>query len=140
MSIGDPELMARERGRGERGSTTILIAALGLALLMATGLAVDGGRKLGALSEARDAADNAARAGAQMIDPDIYRATGEPILDPGAAAARATTYLSSHGYDGTVSVNGASVTVTVTMSVPTRFLPGPFTVSATESATAVAGI
>ena len=54
---------------------------------MATGLAVDGGRKLGALSEARDIADNAARAGAQMIDEDTYRSTGIPAIDPAAATA-----------------------------------------------------
>lgn len=127
-------------GRGERGSASIFIAALGLALLMATGLAVDGGRKLGALSEARNAADNAARAGAQMIDADTYYATGDPVLDPAAATAAASNYLSRHGYLGTVSVSGTTVTVTVAMSVPTRFLPGPMSVSATESATAVAGI
>lgn len=130
---------SRTRHR-ERGSASILIAALGLALLMATGLAVDGGRKLGALSEARNVADNAARAGAQMIDADTYRATGEPFVDPAAAATAASSYLSRHGYSGTVSVSGPTVTVTVSMSVSTRFLPGPMSVSATESATAVAGI
>ena len=126
--------------RNERGSASILIAALGLALLMATGLAVDGGRKLGALSDARTAADNAARAGAQMIDADSYRGTGEPVIDPAAATAAATDYLARHGYAGTVSVSGPTVSVTVTLSVPTRLLPGPMSVSATESATAVAGI
>ena len=38
------------------------------------------------------------------------------------------------------SHSGTTITVTVSMSVPTRFLPGPMSVSATESATAVAGI
>lgn len=128
---------ARDR---EEGSASIFIAALGLALLMATGLAVDGGRKLGALSEARNVADNAARAGAQMVDANAYRATGDPAIDPGAATAAANGYLGRHGYQGTVSVSGATVTVTVSLSVPTRFLPGPMSVSATESATAVAGI
>ena len=58
-----------QRLNSERGSTSILVAALGLALLMATGLAVDGGRKLGALSEARNIADNAARAGHKWSTP-----------------------------------------------------------------------
>ena len=49
--------------RNERGSVSILVAVLGVAFLMVAGLALDGGRKLGALSEARDLADNAARAG-----------------------------------------------------------------------------
>lgn len=131
--------MARDRGN-ERGSVSILIAALGLALLMATGLAVDGGRKLGALSEARDIADNAARAGAQMVDTDAYRSTGTPTIDPAAATQRANAYLASQGHQGTITVNATTVTVTVTITVDTRFLPGPIVVSATESASAIAGI
>ena len=132
--------MSRRRVFDERGSITIMFAALGLALLMATGLAVDGGRKLGGLSEARDAADNAARAGAQMVDPDAFRATGIPTLDPQTAAARAQSFLTTHGYDGTISVSGTTVTVTVTINVDTTFLPGPMVVSATETAAAVADI
>ena len=131
--------MARNRDN-ERGSVSILIAALGLALLMATGLAVDGGRKLGALSEARDIADNAARAGAQMVDTDAYRSTGTPTIDPAAATQRANAYLASQGHQGTITVNATTVTVTVTITVDTRFLPGPIVVSATESASAIAGI
>ena len=100
--------------RDDRGAASILFAVVGVALLMATGLAVDGGRKLGALSEARDIADNAARAGAQMIDEDTYRSSGIPALDPAAATQRAHAYLATHGHTGTVTVAGAAITVTVT--------------------------
>lgn len=122
----------------ERGSVSILIAVLGLALLMATGLAVDGGRKLGALAEARDIADNAARAGAQAIETDVYRTTGVPTIDPAAATERANAYLAQTGHTGTVIVSDSTVTVIVTIQVKTVFLPIPMTASATESATAVA--
>ena len=132
--------MSSSRWRDERGSVSILFAALGLALLMAAGLAVDGGRKLGGLSEARDVADNAARAGAQMVDPDAFKSTGVPTLNPEAAAGRAQSFLATHGYTGTVSVTGETVTVTVTISVATTFLPGPMVVSATETASAVSDI
>ena len=125
--------------RDDRGAASILFAVVGVALLMATGLAVDGGRKLGALSEARDIADNAARAGAQMIDEDTYRSSGIPALDPAAATQRAHAYLATHGHTGTVTVAGAAVTVTVTITIDPTFLPGPMTVSATESATAMTG-
>ena len=64
------------RVHDERGSVSIFIAVLGVAFVMVAGLAIDGGRKLGALSEARDLADNAARAGAQAVDADTYRTTG----------------------------------------------------------------
>lgn len=126
------------RLNGERGSASILIAALGLALLMATGLAVDGGRKLGALSEARDIADNAARAGAQAVDPDAYRQTGTPTVNPAAAIQAANAYLAQQGYNGTVTVDGTTVTVTVSITINPTFLPGSMTASATESASAFA--
>ncbi len=121
----------------ERGSASVLVAVLAVAFLMVAGLALDGGRKLGALSEARDLADNAARAGAQAVDTDAYQLTGSPSLDPDEAQQAAADYLSATGHNGTVVVNGSTVTVTVTLTVPTRFLPGPFTVHATESATAI---
>ena len=123
----------------ERGAASVLFAVLGLALLMATGLAVDGGRKLGALSEARDIADNAARAGAQMVDEDAYRASGVSTIDPGAATQRAQAYLAAYGHSGTVTVSGTDVIVTVTITIDPTFLPGLMTVSATESATATTG-
>ena len=49
----------------------------------------------------------------------------------------ALAYLAASGHTGTITVDGTTVTVTVSLSVPTRFLPGPFVVHATESATAV---
>lgn len=124
----------------ERGAVSIFIAVLGVAFLLVAGLAVDGGRKLGALSEARDIADNAARAGAQHIDTDAYRTTGIAYLDPEAATQGAADYLAAIGHTGTISVTDDTVTVTVHLQVNTRFLPGPWTVTATESATAVLGV
>ena len=124
----------------ERGAISIFVAVLGIAFLMVAGLAVDGGRKLGALSEARDIADNAARAGAQYVDEDAYRATGIAYIDPDAATQAAAEYLAAVGHTGTITVTEDTVTVTVQLHVRTRFLPGPWTVSATESATAVFGV
>lgn len=126
--------------RDDEGSVSIFIAVLGVAFIMVAGLAIDGGRKLGALSEARNLADNAARAGAQAVDIDTYRTTGTVIIDPNAAAQAATTYLASTGHTGDVSVDGDTVTVTVHLRVDTRILPGPFNVWATESAAATLGI
>lgn len=130
---------ARHHDR-ERGAVSIFIAVLGVAFLMVAGLAVDGGRKLGALSEARDIADNAARAGAQHIDTDAYRSSGIAYLDPGPATQAAADYLAAIGHSGTITVTGDTATVTVQLRVATRFLPGPWTVTATESATAVLGV
>lgn len=127
------------RRHGERGAVSMFIAVLGVAFVMVAGLAIDGGRKLGALSDARDLADNAARAGAQAVDADTYRATGVVVLDPGAATQAASDYLAATGHTGTITVTANTVTVTVGLRVDTRILPGPLNVTATESAIATLG-
>jgi Flp pilus assembly protein TadG len=126
--------------RDDRGSVTIMIAVLGLSFLMAAGLAIDGARKLGGLSEARDLADNAARSCAQAVDNIAYRSTGVPLLNPTNAAVRADAYLASTGNTGTATVAETECTVTVTLTISTQFLPGPYVVSATESAQALSGV
>jgi len=123
----------------ERGAVSTFLAVIALALLMAAGLAIDGGRKVNALREASHIADNAARAGAQAVDLDTLRTTGELRLLPDQAADRIDQYLTSLGYTATqVVVNGAGATVTVDITVDPVLLPtGPMTVSATETATAI---
>lgn len=119
----------------DEGSLSIFMAVMAVGLLMAAGLAIDGGRKLNALGHARDIADNAARAGAQQIDLARARASGEVALDPTAAEARAQSYLASVGRAGTVVVGLDTVTVTVTVDQAMVILPiGNQRVSATESA------
>lgn len=123
----------------ERGAVSTFLAVIALALLMAAGLAIDGGRKVNALREASHVADNAARAGAQAVDLDTLRTTGELLLVPDQATDRVDQYLASLGYTATeVVVNDAEVTVTVDITVDPVLLPtGPMTVSATETATAI---
>jgi len=123
----------------ERGAVSTFLAVIALSLLMAGGLAIDGGRKVNALREASHIADNAARAGAQAVDLDALRTTGDLRLLPSEATDRVGRYLASLGYSATnVTVNGAAVTVTVTVTVDPVLLPtGPMTVSATETATAI---
>jgi Flp pilus assembly protein TadG len=123
----------------ERGAVSTFLAVIALALLMAAGLAIDGGRKVNALREASHLADNAARAGAQAVDLDTLRTTGELRLLPDQATDRVEEYLASLGYTATeVVVNDAGATVTVDITVDPVLLPtGPMTVSATETATAI---
>jgi len=123
----------------ERGAVSTFLAVIALALLMAGGLAIDGGRKVNALREATHIADNAARAGAQAVDLDTLRTTGDLRLLPSEATDRVDQYLASLGYTATqVVVNDAEITVTVDITVDPVLLPtGPMTVSATETATAI---
>jgi len=123
----------------QRGAISTFIAVIALALLMAAGLAIDGGRKVNALRQASHIADNAARAGAQAVDLDTLRTSGELQLLPDQATERVHQYLASLGYTATqVAVTDAAVTVTVDLTVEPVLLPtGPMTVTATETATAI---
>ncbi len=73
----------RSQPMNERGAVSTFLAVIALALLMAAGLAIDGGRKVNALREASHLADNAARTGAQAVDLDTLRTTGDLTLLPG---------------------------------------------------------
>jgi Flp pilus assembly protein TadG len=126
------------RFRDERGALSTFVAVIALALLMAAGLAVDGGRKVAALREASHLADNAARAGAQAVDLDTLRSSGELRLRPDEATSRATDYLARLGHEGQINVAGDTVTVTVSLTVNPVLLPiGAITVTATETARAI---
>jgi hypothetical protein len=115
------------------------LAVLALALLMAAGLAIDGGRKVNLLREASHLADNAARAGAQAVDLDTLRTTGDLQLLTDDAVQRVGGYLTSLGHaPSDVVVDGDTVTVTISLTVDPVLLPtGPITVTATETATAI---
>ena len=122
----------------ERGAISTFVAVIALALLMAAGLAIDGGRKLTALREASHLADNAARAAAQAVDLDTLRTTGDLRLLSDQAAARVEEYLAPLGHTANVTVAGDTVTVTVSLTVDPVLLPtGPITVTAAETATAI---
>jgi Flp pilus assembly protein TadG len=123
----------------EPGAVSTFLAVIALALLMAAGLAIDGGRKVNALRDASHIADNAARAGAQAVDLDTLRTSGELRLLPDQATDRVYQYLASLGYTATqVVVTDAAVPVTVGITVEPVLLPtGPMTVTATETATAI---
>jgi hypothetical protein len=128
----------RDRGAGDRGSVTAFVAVVAVALVMVAGMAYDGGQVLAAHASARSDAAKAARAGAQEIDLVVLRQTVESTLDPAAAEAAALAYLDEAGAVGTATVEGSTVTVTVTAVQPMHILPLPDrTVVATEEASAV---
>ncbi len=123
---------------GERGSVSAFVAVIAVALVMVAGMAYDGGQIVAAQATARDLAAAAARAGAQELDLDSLRASGEPALDPARAIDAVEAFLAQAGSTGTAVVEGASVTVTVHVRQPMRILPVPDrTVTATDTATAV---
>jgi hypothetical protein len=129
------------RRRGDEGAVSLFVIVLAVALLAAVGLVVDGGGKIRALERADEAAREAARAGTQMLDvPAAVR--GERVeVDPAAAGRAARTYLAAAGVEGTVSVSGATVTVSTRIVYRPVFLGlvgvDPMPVTGEASATPV---
>jgi len=154
---------ARLRGTGQRaragrhdrdrGSITLMLAALSVALIALAGIVIDGGAKLRAAENADAVAQEAARAGAGIVNQSTAYSTGTFVVDQSQAIAAARAYLAAAatafrpdgGLHGTVAAHGrASIRVTVTVSEPTSVLSiiGIDSMSSTGAATAalVAGV
>ncbi|MFC8676856.1 TadE/TadG family type IV pilus assembly protein [Streptomyces griseorubiginosus] len=132
------------RAADDRGQVTPFITILAVAIVMFVGLIVDGGLALAAKVRAIGEAQEAARAGAQALDLAAFRDSGAVRVVPGRARALAQSYLGSTGDAGTVTVNGDTVTVTVTAHQGTQLLGllgvDSLTVTGTGSAHPVRGV
>ena len=132
---------------GERGSFSLMLVIMAVALLALAGLVVDGGAKLDEAENANAVAQEAARAGAGMVDQGKAYSTGAFAVDPGQAVAAAQAYLASvadAGYRGSVNVGPESISVTVTVTQPTKILSiigiDSMTVTRTATAALVTGV
>jgi hypothetical protein len=108
--------------RADDGQITAFVLVFMTSILALAGLTLDGGLALATAVRANCQAEAAARAGAQAIDLNQYRATGTVRLVPAEAIANAQRQLAAEGTTGTTIVSGETVTVTVTASQPTQLL------------------
>ena len=110
------------RRRDEHGAaaawTLILTTTAFVALL---GLVGGGGELINERVEAKRAAEQAARAGADELSASAVR-SGSDRVDTGEAIDRAKGVLRQAGGSGTVRVNGSDVTVTATGTRQPQFL------------------
>ena len=128
-------------GGGDRGSLTLMLAVMMVSLLALAGLVIDGGRKLNESEGAYAIAQEAARAGAGIVDRSAAYRSGTFQVDPGEAVAAARAYLTAAGYRGSVSIAGAEeIRVTVTVTEPTVVLSLIGIDSMTSTGTAVASL
>ena len=123
------------RGRGDAGFVSAWTVVIAVACWAMVGLVVDGGRALRERSSAFGAAAAAARAGVQEID-ERAAALGALELDEEEAEESADEYLDHHGFDGTVTVDGLDVIVTVQGQTDMTILAAPQSVSYTVTARA----
>jgi Flp pilus assembly protein TadG len=132
-------------GEGERGSLTLMLAVLFIALLALAGIVIDGGAKLAAAENATSVAQEAARAGAGIVSKTTAYSRGVFVVNQAAAVGAAQQFLSSSGYHGTVSPVGAnSIRVSVRITAPSRVLSiisiDTMTVTGTATAQLVSGV
>lgn len=133
-----------KRGQDDRGTVTAFVAGFAVALLAMAGLVVDGGYLLAGQRAAFDLAEAAARVGAQPVDEDTLRQGGGVVVRPDEARQRVAAYLDRSGHEGTVEVNGDTVTVHVTVIQKMAILGivgvGPATIHASGSAHGVRSV
>ncbi|MGW0778416.1 pilus assembly protein TadG-related protein [Streptomyces sp. NPDC002835] len=109
----------------DRGGVSVFVAIVAVPLLILGGLlVVDGTGKLRTAQRADALAMEAARAGAQAIDPGQAVGGDGVVADPASAAAAAHAYLSRAGVSGdvTIGAGGSRVEVIVHARYRTRFL------------------
>lgn len=120
------------------GSVSAPMAIAMLALIAVSGLAIDGARKAQQIATADAVAEEAARAGGQVVDLAAVQ-RGEATLDPDNARAAALEYLEAAGVAGEVFVVAPDrIRVEVVLRQPTVLLGlvGIDEISATGSAEA----
>ena len=125
----------------ERGSISLYFAIITVAALAMAGLVIDGGAALATRERAADVATQAARAGANALQPASQR--GEPsalIADPAAATIAANRVLRTAGATGRVVVDGDRVTVSAHLPRHTVILSAVGLTDISQSATATATV
>lgn len=130
----------RGRERDERGVAAVwLLIIAASAFVGLVGLVGGGGELINYQVDARRAAEQAARAGADELSEAAIR-SGTDEVDTGAAIARARSVLTASGWTGTVQVRGSTVVVTATGTRKPTFLPllGVRSVHINETGTATA--
>ena len=126
-------------GDRERGTITLMLLIMFVALLALAGIVIDGGAKLDQAENANAIAQEAARAGAGMVNQSKALATGSFTVDQAQALAAALRYLAHRGYRCCAVADGPdAIRVTVSVTAPTRVLSiiGIDTMRSTGSATA----
>jgi len=125
----------------DHGSLTLLLVVLMVSLLALAGLIIDGGRRLNESATATAIAQEAARAGAGMVDHAAAYRSGTFQVNPAQAVAAARAYLAAAGYRGSVSrTDNGQIRVTVTVTRPTVLLSLVGVNSMTSTGTAVASL
>lgn len=125
----------------DRGTISLFTTLFSLSVILLAGLLVDGGLAIHARQRAADIAEQAARAGADDIDVQHLRSTGEAKVNADTACGKAEDLLQAYpetaGHDCVPSAD--EVRMTIRINVKPQLLSivpgfGTFTLDATASA------
>ncbi len=109
--------------RHEEGQALVMVAVMMVGLVSVVGLVSDGGLVFAQRRDLQNAADAAAAAAAMQIDEDVYRATGDVVLDERWARETAARYLDAEdGVSYEIATSANSVEVSVSRQASTSFL------------------
>lgn len=137
-------LLARRRhaAGSDRGSVAVFTAICVVALVALIALVVDGYGRVRAVERADALATEAARAGAQAVDPAQAVPGRALVADPQAARAAAQAYLRTNRASGSVTVTdgGEQLIVRVHLTYPAKFWPTSMAVSGDGHASLVHGV
>ncbi len=117
----------RGLGAGERGDFAGATIVMMAAVLLAVGFTVDAARLLTARREVNDAAGQASRVAAQVVDGNTLAAGGQPGLHPDAADAAQDYLAGLDGIDGTAVLVGDEVVITTHATWSPMLFDGFFT-------------
>jgi Flp pilus assembly protein TadG len=107
-----------DRHGADRGSVTVWMTFGTIVVLLVVGLVYDGGLMIGAKRKAIDDAEQAARAGAQAVDPNSPTSD----LDPAQAERLARQFMDRNGWTGEVTAAPRHVDVKITRVQHLAFL------------------
>ena len=108
------------RSRDDAGVASVVLVLLTGAFLALAGLVWDGGRAITAREQAANLAEQAARAGVQILDVNAARAAGVDTIDTAGADAAACRYVHLTDATATCTATATAATVTVTVTTHTR--------------------
>lgn len=106
------------RLRDERGSLSVAMPSIVLALLLVVGLVVDGGTKATAVATAQTACQQAARSAGQ----NVVLVAGRPQVDREAAFSAGQSTLAAAGVQGSIAIDGTHLSCTASKTKSTVFL------------------
>jgi len=115
-----------DQNRGERGSVTLWVLYWALSVLFIAGFGLDLWRGVSTRRALLEQAEAAAAAGANGIDTEVFRSTGEVAIDAPLADALARQNLAAQGEadlveSAVVSVDQATQEVTVQLTTRVEF-------------------